>query len=370
MLRAMPNPLNPVTLQTLALKAGLSVSGVSLALRGSSKISAETQERVRRIADEIGYRPNAMVSALMAHIKGGRPAAGVSASAVIGWLNNTREEGFWRSHPYTRPFLSGASQRAEQLGFRLEEFWIRQPGMASQRLQRILQTRSIEGVVITQSIRAYSHVSLDLNLFAAATFQHGIVRPSMHRTSANYFANTLTALRELRKLGYNKIGMFLTKVQDRFTDFGMTSAFLQWQRTMPDGLCSPLECVEAKSEEVGSMLTKWLKRHKPDAVLCVDNRVPDIVRANIPGGTDKIGVAHIGLASEELKDGISGIDIRAEQIAAATVDSVVAQLHRNERGMNSSPKLILIDGIWIPGATTPGKMRQAACGSGKPRPVR
>lgn len=47
------------TLRTLAAATGLGVTTVSRALKGGSEIALSTRERVRRVADEIGYVPNA-----------------------------------------------------------------------------------------------------------------------------------------------------------------------------------------------------------------------------------------------------------------------------------------------------------------------
>ena len=47
------------TIKTIAALAGVSHVAVSRALRGCSDISKETTEKIRQIADEIGYTPNA-----------------------------------------------------------------------------------------------------------------------------------------------------------------------------------------------------------------------------------------------------------------------------------------------------------------------
>ena len=45
-----------VTYADIAKKAGVAASTVSRALRGSSAVSPETREHVRKIAEELGYR--------------------------------------------------------------------------------------------------------------------------------------------------------------------------------------------------------------------------------------------------------------------------------------------------------------------------
>lgn len=45
-----------VTLKQIAERTGVSINTVSMVLRGMSGISAPTRERVRRAAEEMGYR--------------------------------------------------------------------------------------------------------------------------------------------------------------------------------------------------------------------------------------------------------------------------------------------------------------------------
>ena len=60
------------TMQQIADLVGCSRMAVSLALRNSPKISTVTIARIRKVAEEVGYRPNPMVSALMTQLRHGR----------------------------------------------------------------------------------------------------------------------------------------------------------------------------------------------------------------------------------------------------------------------------------------------------------
>lgn len=53
-----------VTIRDVAIAAGVSISSVHLALSGKNGVSAPTRERIRQIADEMGYQPNAIASSL------------------------------------------------------------------------------------------------------------------------------------------------------------------------------------------------------------------------------------------------------------------------------------------------------------------
>jgi LacI family transcriptional regulator/LacI family repressor for deo operon, udp, cdd, tsx, nupC, and nupG len=55
---------HPVSIADIAQAAGVSHSTVSRALRDSPLISLETRARIRRLADEMGYTPNALAQSL------------------------------------------------------------------------------------------------------------------------------------------------------------------------------------------------------------------------------------------------------------------------------------------------------------------
>ncbi|ETK30686.1 LacI family DNA-binding transcriptional regulator [Microbispora sp. ATCC PTA-5024] len=53
-----------VDLRKVAAASGVSLSTASRALSGSGRVSAATRERVRQVAEELGYRPNALARGL------------------------------------------------------------------------------------------------------------------------------------------------------------------------------------------------------------------------------------------------------------------------------------------------------------------
>ena len=79
-------------MKLIAAKAGLSGAAVSLALRDHPSIPPATRTRIKRLADQLGYRVDPNVSRLMAYLRQrpqaratgiirGGPEAGRSASA-------------------------------------------------------------------------------------------------------------------------------------------------------------------------------------------------------------------------------------------------------------------------------------------------
>ncbi len=107
------------TQSDVAKKAGVHISTVSLALRNHPRIPVETRNRIHKIAKELGYTPDPMLSALANYRERGRP---VTFHGTLAWIAATADDFDWRkSEHYTR-YFQGAKNRAAERGYKLEPF--------------------------------------------------------------------------------------------------------------------------------------------------------------------------------------------------------------------------------------------------------
>ncbi len=135
--------MRKVTLQDLAERLGVARSTVSRALRDDMQISAATRARVRRLAHEAGYHPNAAARALTHR-----------SSGVIG-LVLPRSARFVFANPYFSDLLDGIASVAEPAGFPLLVSASRRPDYA-----RWLQEGRVDGLIALGS--SLSQVELEL----------------------------------------------------------------------------------------------------------------------------------------------------------------------------------------------------------------
>src|SRR6185436_7667988 len=136
----MPLHNRPVTLQDIARRARVSKMTVSLALRGHPHASAATRDRLRRLAQAMGYRPNPLITANMVQLRAGRRTtyAGTLAFAGIG---KSPEHSALNSQ--RRRIFTGARHRAEALGYHLEWFSLDDDAPDGRRLTDIFKARGI-----------------------------------------------------------------------------------------------------------------------------------------------------------------------------------------------------------------------------------
>src|SRR5438128_7703876 len=95
-----------VTQQEVARRARVHRTTVSLALSDSPRIPAKTKARIKRIAQELGYAPDPMLTALIAYRSQRRPAA---FHGTLAWLANTQVGYDWKLVPHFRDYHEGAA---------------------------------------------------------------------------------------------------------------------------------------------------------------------------------------------------------------------------------------------------------------------
>ncbi len=321
----------------------MSRAAVSLALRNQPDIPEATRERIKAIAEEVGYRPNPMVSALMAHIKGGRalPEAG-----SIVFLTAFPTKHGWRDYQTTMRYFAGATERAREMGYALDEVWLKEPGMTARRMDSILRNRGVEGVLLAPLPIGRGHVSLDIRRFAVATMGYSLLRPSVHRAVSYHYDSVRLALQELRRLGYRRIGLALNRSQDQRNAFNWTAGYLISQENPRATSRIPIHNLEVGDDQT---LAQWLDDWKPDAILSGNSQI--LARLEKLGWPvpAKLGVAVLDRALTD--DGVAGINQQPEIVGAGAVDLIVAQINRNERGIPTVPKVMLTGGVWVPGDT-------------------
>lgn len=346
----------------VAKAAGVSQTAVSLALRNHPSIPERTRERIKAIAEEMGYRPNPYVSALMKQVRRRRR---VVERPTIAYVTSHPDKDGWRDRGVFRRNFAGACRRAAELGYKVEEVWLKEPGMNGDRLSKILWTRSIDGVIVAPLPQGRGHVHLQWERFAAATINYSLVRPRLHRAAYHQMHSFSLAVRRLTKMGYGRIGMAMPSEADARADNAWMASFLLHRERL--GAQDRWAVLVAEDWNEG-VFRDWFRRSRPDVVLSTDleaKRWMDEAGARVP---EDVGFVYMEWGEDESE--CAGIRQNARLVGAAAVDLVVEQLEHNERGIPDHPKVVLVGGEWIDGDTVIDKTGEAALGvaTGPERP--
>lgn len=342
---------SPVNHRVIAAAAGVSRATVSLSLRDDPSIREETRLKVRAVAQRLGYRSHPVVSTYM-HYVSRRRALG-RYHATLALIADRPFEPLPRSgNPVglsiAQEFRQGIERRAGELGYSVETFVAGPRGLPAARLQKVLRTRGVTGLIFVECGALFEGKDLlDWTDFSAVTYGYSLRRPDISRACANHFMIVTRLLDTLCRRGYRRIGFVSNTMADRHGYLLARSAFLGFQSER-----SGVNAVPALGYEQWEpgVFAAWLKRHRPDVLVSHDaSLMVQSLRAlgvDVPGET---GVAGYRLTAKEAD--ISGFSQDYPEVGAATVDLLVEQIHRNERGPTPRAKLVLIEGSWREGAT-------------------
>ncbi len=354
----MPNDVpsaSAPTMHEIAERAGVGKATVSLALRDDPRLRPETRRRIQRLAAKMGYRTNATVANLMAQL---RASGSTRFHATLGLLNASPDPAALAGPRPSREWVTGCQDRAAQLGYGLDPFWLHEPGIPPARLATILKARNIRGLVISPLVdRSSLPDRFDLIWRQWSCVVAGLrpVWPPLNYSTNDQFSTAFRAVQRLGEKGYRRIGLVLSPQLDAMVDRRFSAGFWAGHEAGEGSGRLPVFPFHRTRE---FSFRAWYAEHRPDAILSVHEEVKewlDQMGVHVPG---EVGLAHLD-RHDELPDW-SGMHQNSLLVGAAAVDMLVGQLHRNETGPPDSPKASFIQSTWIDGPTTARASSRAA----------
>lgn len=354
------NTLSSPTLRDVAARAGVSHTTVSLSLRNDLRIPADTRARVRKVARAMGYRANLQLSAHMARV---RLKHAIAAPEVVAFLSGGALPDAWKSRYAQRNFFKGAQKRGEQLGIRLEPFWLGENGVRSAHTCQVLLARGIRAGLLMPFPRPFYAISFEWSKFVCVALGFSFIGTALHRVQHRHFHGASTAFENLTRLGYRRIGFVIDGDENRRSDRNWLAGYLGAQHLLGGQKLAPLI---TESHRHHGVLSEWLEREQPDAIIGV--------HADLLAGLKALGrriPRDVAFASLDVHNFNSrqmqcpaGIDQRQATLGSIAMDQLVGQLYRNEYGLQPTPVYSLIDGRWIEGRSAPGCSPRSAVFSG------
>lgn len=332
----------------IAELAGVSATTVSLALRNSPKIPAETKQRVLRLAKRLGYTPNAKVAELMAHLRLKRDPSHDACFGVISFYDTAKP---WEKSRHFQRIHAGMTERASALGYRLEPFWLRGPGMSPARLRDILNARGIQGLLCFGSPNVEDELPPELSSYAVVT-QGLSMKTPMHRVIHNVTNDMWRLLKNLHALGYRRPGLVIGDQEAARSGHAYLCVYLGWSQLML-GTPAAIPVLQLQQVEEPPLL-RWLGKHQPDVLIFVHHhdRLPEferMLRQNRVRVPDDIGVAVISQILEGTP--FSGMEASPHLMGAWAVELLVARIMNGDLGIPAHPRIEMVDCRWVEGRT-------------------
>ena len=249
-----------VSIKDIAKKAGVSISTVSYALNGSSKVTDETSSRILAIAEELNYVPNAAARTLKKR-----------ESRIIGvFLTDFRGDVYG-------DLLDGVKDVLNQQGYDL----IVCSGVQS---HRMLPERMIDGAIILDSgfdseeilryaDRGHRIVVLDREL----------IHPNINRVLLDNRSGAAAAMNHLIAQGHRKLYV-VTGPEDSYDSNQRLSVVRQIATEHPD--VELTEIVSNFEKKGGTVAARQIidEYSEPVAVFCLNDEMA-VGICNVLGGT-------------------------------------------------------------------------------------
>jgi DNA-binding LacI/PurR family transcriptional regulator len=321
---------------------------VSLALRDNPRISSDTRERIKRLANELGYHPDPEISRLMNHLRASRTARGKIGVALIDFYPTAD----FAENIYNVRVRQGTLRRAEELGFSITTMRAADYNHSLPHLVKVIRARGLEGALLLPSVVPTAlDTTVNWDGISVVATSKSILAPRFHCVVPNQFGNTMRLIETLEAHGHRRICAVFDELFDERTAHNFTAA-VNWKSRDRATLVVPQGASASKRAE---LVAQWLGEQRPDAVFAQS----DAVMAAIPRLRQvrpRLSFQVISLGQHN-SAGFSYLDECADLVGAAAVELLGGMMYYHETGIPTHPRTTLIDGKLVFSRKVVGKTR-------------
>lgn len=337
----------------IADHCGVSLMTVSDALRNNPRVAESTRERLKKVADKMGYQPNRSARELAASRGSNQRGFRGNFACLVGHsggdpLKDRRQEGY-------REIYSNIAARCEETFFSLDCIWVYSHGMTAERLQKILEARNVIGLILLAV--SPREITLDWEKFAVAA---AIMRDDEQSKSKFHFASSdmyhaaLIVVKKLAEKGYKKVG-FAKEYSKNNSVVGKVSGALAvlaqeqgkaWKAS--DFFWNLPKKGESGATDDEASFRQWVLAEKPEVIISWNTRESLIIKnwLSHPLLARSPGIECAVLDSLTTGNDMMGARRSNSDIGLAVVDTVIGQVNRNERGFPLRPRGIIVPYTW------------------------
>jgi DNA-binding LacI/PurR family transcriptional regulator len=320
-------------MQDIADETGYSLMTVSRVIRNHGSASAKARKAVEECAARMGYEYNPEVSRLMSLMRSGQRDQYHETLGILWFFDREKR----RKNESITKLEQGILHRAEQLGYRLDPIQFSDYEEHPQRLFDVLDNRGVRGVILTPLVETGENVKEEFDFpwddFAWVSFGNTHANREFHRVGHHHFFGMELALRHLTRDGVRRPAFYISEHLSDTVHHAYSGSFFAHH---PLGSEKAIPLKLPADIDLGD-IAGWCKQHNVDALISPHTETLTRLR-DLPR-----------LVSLHLKDGegVCGVDQQNRILGTYAVDMLVAQLHRDEKGLPEEPKLMLNKGRWV-----------------------
>jgi len=341
-------------MEDIARRAGVSTATVSMSLRNQPGIGTATRDRITALAQRLGYRPNPYVSALMRSRRQGRAHTN---RPVVALVNGLERPDAWRTSPsdMRRRIREGALERAAELGYQGQEFWLHLDGMSAERFSEMLHARGIQGLLLGPRADDAPPPVLRWDYFSTVSLSVPWQTLTLHAVCNDHYFSSLRAVRECHRLGYRRPAVLLRQLDREYFQGRWEAGFFTGQQTLPGIIPTrPLfiDVADNSSKLPTAEFDSWLKTERPDVIIMSSLGIQAVEQALLRlGRRVPRDIGLVGLSCPELGHRVSGIYQNGRLIGATAMDILISHVERHEKGLPAQAVTTMVESLWNPGET-------------------
>ncbi len=298
-----------ITIHDVAAAAGISISTASKALNDTGRMGLETRERVKRIAAEIGYRPNALARGLLS-----------KRSFTIGLLTNDTYGRF------TLPVMAGISDALVDHGVSVFLCAIEEdPALAQIHVEAMLD-KQVDGIIATGK-RLDRRLPLDLsNLNVPVVYAFTEGAPGSVTFRSDDAQGAQLAVEWLAKLGRKRL-VHVTGPESFFSVRERANAY----RKVAGGQQQVLFGVWSESWGHEAVAKLWSGGERPDGIFCGNDQIArgviDALRergVRVPQDVSVVGFDNWEIVAAQTRPPLTTVDMELKELGRQAGLTVLA----------------------------------------------
>lgn len=191
--------MNKLTIKDIAKKAGVSIATVSNVINGTGRVSTETTQKVKRIIEELQYRPSMAARNLKA-----------KNSRMIAVVVPLQKGGRLQDNPFYWELVSGI-----EAGARNEKFHVLLSGVEENETFAFLKERHIDGCIVVGTYDGSNVVQNVLSTNVPCVFMDSYLSDeSLYQVTVDDHLGGYLGTRHLLGLGHTRIAVLTGKLRE------------------------------------------------------------------------------------------------------------------------------------------------------------
>ena len=347
----------------VAARVGVHATTVSLSLRSHPSIPPATRQRVLAAAAEVGYVRSPLLDAFNFHRLNKRSS---QSGATIAFVVDADTSPYFFGQAYHPLVHAGARAAAEGHHHSIEVFQVGAKDLSPKRLNTIIHSRGITGVLLSTFTLRTQELELDWDQLAAVKIESHHLLPAFDVVTNDQCQAARLAVRRLRALGYRRIGLATARDDESRLDDNFSTGVIVEQAEMPESECVPPLLFERTTlPEIGAKIEDWVKANQVDVLitnwkeLLGDPLRPTDGAWTIPHTRLRVGV-DIAFASLDVPDkrpDVAGIVQNHRLVGTRAMEQLSLLVRTFHRGPPEAPSATYVPGYWRDGASVKAKVR-------------